>query len=94
MKIFISSSAKMDLAEIVRYIADDNPKAARDWFNAIQDAIKTLSSFSKLGRIVPEYSDDTIREIIKGQYRIVYKINVDKKSICIIAVHHSKRLLQ
>lgn len=94
MKIFISSSAKMDLAEIVRYIADNNPKAARDWFNAIQDAVKNLSSFPNLGRIVPEYSDDTIREIIKGQYRIVYKINVDKKSICIIAIHHSKRLLQ
>ncbi|MCK5147293.1 type II toxin-antitoxin system RelE/ParE family toxin [bacterium] len=94
MRIFISSSAKLDLSEIVQYIADDNPKAARDWFKEIKDAIINLSSFPTLGRIVPEYSDETIREIIKGQYRIVYRINIDKESICIIAIHHSKRFLK
>ncbi|RQV98739.1 type II toxin-antitoxin system RelE/ParE family toxin [bacterium] len=94
MKIFISSSAKSDLSEIVQYIANDNPKAARDWFHEIKDAITKLSSFPNLGRIVPEYSDDTIRELIKGQYRIIYRINMDKESICIIAIHHSKRFLQ
>ena len=94
MKIFISSSAKSDISEIVKYIAYDNPKAANKWFKTIKDNIKDLSSFPHLGRIVPEYSDDSIREIIKGQYRIVYKINTVKKSICIIAIHHSKRLLR
>lgn len=93
MKIFISSSAKLDFSEIVQYIADDNPTAARNWFKEINDTIMNLSSFPNLGRIVPEYSDETIREIIKGQYRIVYRINIDKESICIIAIHHSKRLL-
>lgn len=94
MKIFISSSAKLDLSEIVQYIADDNPTAARNWFNEINEVISKLSSFPTLGRIVPEYSDETIREIIKGQYRIVYKLNIDKESICVIAIHHSKRLLK
>jgi len=94
MKIFISSSAKLDLSEIVKYIADDDPKAANKWFKTIKDNMKNLSSFPYLGRIVPEYSDDSIREIVKGQYRIVYKINNDKESIYIIAIHHSKRLLR
>ena len=93
MRLYISSSAKLDLSAIVQYIADDNPRAARDWFKDIKDTIKKLSSFPNLGRIVPEYSDDTIREIIKGQYRIVYRINLNDKSIYIIAVHHSKRNL-
>lgn len=92
MKLFISSSAKLDLSEIVRYIADDNPTAARKWLNEMNEAITKLASFPALGRIVPEYSDDSIREIIKGQYRIVYRINMDQESICIIAIHHSKRL--
>jgi len=91
MKLYISSSAKLELSEIVQYIADDNPKAARYWFKDIKDTIKKRSSFPNLGRIVPEYSDDTIREIIKGQYRIVYRINLNDESIYIIAVHHSKR---
>ena len=94
MKIFFSSSAKLDLSDIVEYIAEDNPTAARNWFNEINEAITKLSSFPTLGRIVPEYSDDTIREIIKGQYRIVYRINIHKESLCVIAIHHSKRLLK
>lgn len=94
MKLFISSSVKMDLSEIVQHIADDNPTAARNWFNEINEAISKLTSFPTLGRIVPEYSDETIREIIKGPYRIVYRLNIDKESICIIAIHHSKRLLK
>lgn len=93
MKIFISSNAKLDLFKTVQYIADDNPKAAHNWFKDIKDTIKKLSSFPNLGRIVPEYSDDTIREIIKGQYRIVYRINMNDETICIIAVHHSRRHL-
>jgi len=91
MRLYISSSAKLDLSAIVQYIADDIPKAARDWFKDIKDTIIKLSSFPNLGRIVPEYSDDSIREIIKGQYRIVYRINLNNKNICIIAVHNSKR---
>ncbi|MBN1181934.1 MAG: type II toxin-antitoxin system RelE/ParE family toxin [Bacteroidales bacterium] len=91
MKVFISSNAKLDLYETLQYIADDNPKAVRDWFKDIKDTIKKLSSFHNLGRIVPEYSDDTIREVIKGQYRIVYRININNDTICILAVHHSKR---
>ena len=93
MKVFISSNAKLDLSETVKYIADDNPGAARDWFKDIEDSIKKLASFPNPGRIVPEYSDDHIREIIKGQHRIVYRINLDDETICIIAVHHSKRHL-
>ena len=46
-----------------------------------------------MGRIVPEYGDETIREIIKGQYRIVYKIDSKKDSIVIVTIHHAKRLL-
>ena len=93
MKIFFSSNAKSDLSEIVHYISEDNPQAAREWTNSIFESVKKLSCFPKLGRIVPEYFEDSIREIIKGQYRIVYKISQVDKNICIIAIHHSKRPL-
>lgn len=39
MKISISSSAKSDLSEIVKYIAEDNPGAARNWFDGISKEI-------------------------------------------------------
>ena len=93
MNIIFSSHAKTDLLEIVRYISNDKPLAAKKWANSIKDSINKLERFPRLGRVVPEYSVDSIREIIKGQYRIVYKIDEKQNNIVIIAIHHSKRTL-
>ena len=88
-----SSQAKKDLLDITRYIAKDKPQAAKKWSKSIKESVSNLVNFPRLGRIVPEYSDDTIRELIQGQYRIVYKIDEQNSSIAIITVHHSKRKL-
>jgi toxin ParE1/3/4 len=93
MKIYFTSGSKSDIAEIVETISHDNPQAANEWVNSIFNSVKKLIDFPEMGRIVPEYSEDTIREIIKGQYRIVYKINRPGKEIVIITVHHSRRLI-
>ena len=93
MKIFFSSHAKSDLLEIVRYISNDKPIAAKKWANSIKDSINKLEQFPRLGRVVPEYSDGSIREIIKSQYRIVYKIDEKQNNIVILTIHHSKRTL-
>jgi toxin ParE1/3/4 len=44
------------------------------------------------GRVVPEFSNEMIRELIEGSYRIIYKINSD--FIGIIRIHHSARQLK
>jgi addiction module RelE/StbE family toxin len=93
MKILFTSRAKSDISEIVQYISQDSPQAAREWSESIFESIKSLEEFPSLGRIVPEYSEESIREIIKGQYRIVYKINQSEEEIYIVTLHHSKRLL-
>ena len=46
----------------------------------------------KLGRIVPEKNDDTIRELIEGNYRIIYEVKRDD-SVEILVVHHSSKPL-
>jgi len=38
-----------------------------------------LQEFPELGRIVPEYRNDGIREIILRPYRIVYRVNHERK---------------
>lgn len=93
MKILFTPRFKSDISEIVHYISQDNPKAARDWSKSIFQSIKSLENFPSLGQIVPEYSEGTIRELLKGQYRIVYKINQSEEEIYILTIHHSKRLL-
>ena len=75
MKIIFSSRAKADMIEFVRFISYDKPHAARKWAAKIRQSISKLSDFPMMGRVVPEYGDKTIREIISGEYRIVYKLN-------------------
>ena len=67
MKVIFSGRAKADMAEIVRYIAQDKPKAARKWAADIRKSTRMLSTLPQLGRVVPEYGDEKIREIIKDQ---------------------------
>ena len=39
----------------------------------IISAIDDLESYPRLVRLVPEYQDDSIREILVGNYRVVYR---------------------
>jgi addiction module RelE/StbE family toxin len=91
--VFFASQAKKDLLDITHYIVKDKPQAAKKWSKSVKESVTNLVHFPRLGRIVPEYSDDTIRELIQAQYRIVYKIDEQNSIVVIIIVHHSKRKL-
>ena len=79
------------VAEIANYIAKDKPTAAENWVDKIFSKVETLASSSKSGRIVPEINKDQYREIIYGNYRIVYRI--EEKRISVLTVRHGKQLL-
>ncbi|PAX51273.1 type II toxin-antitoxin system mRNA interferase toxin, RelE/StbE family [Brunnivagina elsteri CCALA 953] len=57
----------------------------------ILDSTRTLSNFLLLGRIVPEFKEDSIREVFAYSYRIIYQIQ--DETVIIAAVVHGKRLL-
>jgi len=94
VKVVFSSAAKADLTELVELIAADKPLAARKWATKIRQTVTKLSDYPQLGRIVPEYDDKTIREILEGQYRIVYKVDEETDTIVIVTIWHSKKLLR
>ena len=50
-----------------------------------------LSEFPYSGRIVPEVGKKTIRELLIYSFRLIYQVRED--TILIVAVIHSKRLL-
>ncbi len=79
------------VSEIANYIAKDKPTAAENWVDKIFSKVESLSSSPKSGRIVPEINKDQYREIIYGNYRIVYRI--EEKQISILTVRHGKQLL-
>ena len=75
------------LREIYTYIANDNPKAARNTVNKILEKAKLLTEFPELGGIYPIDMPYKIRVIHYSHYRIAYKI-VDENRIDILGVFH------
>ena len=80
-----------DLKSIFEYIAQDSKKYASLQIKKIKERTKQLKIQPLSGRVVPEFDDLNIRELIEGNYRIVYMIYEQK--IFILTVDHSAKLL-
>ena len=60
----------------------------------IKTILNTASSFSRFpfsGRVVPELSDENIREWFAYSYRVIYR--VENEAVTVAAIVHGKRLL-
>jgi plasmid stabilization system protein ParE len=65
-----SPSALGDLAEICAYIGRDSEHYARLFAQRVMSATDTLALFPEAGRIVPEYQEHGLRELLFQNYRI------------------------
>ena len=68
-KVIVSRSAGTDLQQIVRFIARDNPDAARRLGLRLIEKAEQLVTFPESGRIVPEFHQANIRETVHQNYR-------------------------
>jgi len=91
MRILWSPLAVDRVSEIAGYIAQDNPTAAEAWTNTVFKKVEELKAFPESGRIVPETVNKTIRELIYGNYRIIYRL--EEKRISVLTVRHGKQML-
>lgn len=90
MKLKWSETATRDLISIRRYIAEDNTTAAKNWIARLRTWAGNTVHAPLAGRKVPELSRDDIREVIEGNYRIVYQVHDDH--IAILTVFEAHRL--
>lgn len=91
-EVIFSDNALDDIQSIAEFIARDSEKFARNQVRKFFEMSETLQDFPQLGRIVPEVAHATIRELISGNYRLIYWIPI-KSRIVIICVFHSGRKL-
>ncbi len=91
MKIVWSPLSVDRVSEIAAYIAQDKPSAAEKWINTVFSKVEQLKSSPEIGRIVPEINNTQFREIIYGNYRIIYRI--ERKQISILTIRHGKQIL-
>jgi toxin ParE1/3/4 len=92
VRIVWTEFAIEDLRLIHDYIAKDSKTYADRFIDKLINRADQLEEFPKSGRVVPEFDTETIRELIEGNYRIIYEIKPDH--IGIIRIHHAARLLK
>ena len=92
ISIFWTKLASEDLQEVYYYISRDSIHYADRFVDNLFVKADTLKHFPRLGRAVPEFSSENLRELIYGNYRLVYEI-ISETEIHMIRVHHSARLL-
>ncbi len=77
VKIVWAEFAREDLKIVHTYIAKDSTSYASRYIEKLLGRVRQLESFPRLGKMVPEFGIESIRELIEGNYRIVYRINND-----------------
>ena len=66
------------------FISKDNPPAAEKVGSKIIREAENVAAFPRLGRIVPEFGNPQIREIISQSYRLIYKFDEEGDLVAIL----------
>jgi len=86
-----SPTARLDLWDVMSYISEFDHGAAARFGRNVFDSIEQIADFPESGRIVPEFQDPNIREIILKPCRIVYRVRKENAVVEIARVWHSAR---
>ena len=93
MSITFAESAVQDLEDILAYYADQAmPQVGSRLIAEIIADIELLAGQPRMGRMVPEFEQDFLLELIRPPFRIVYR--VDRDLVRIVRVWRSERLLK
>jgi toxin ParE1/3/4 len=87
-----SQQAVADLRSIHDFITRDSHYYAKKVVHDIREKIEELNDLPKLGRIVPEFNEEDVRELFLYSYRIIYEIK--DEVIFVLAVVHQRRNLK
>ncbi len=90
--IRLAESALTDLESIRDWYADqDVPEVGERLIGEIVASIEALADHPDMGRIVPEFDQPFLRELIRPPFRVVYRR--DPKHVRVVRVWRSERLL-
>ncbi len=88
-----SERAILDMENIYDYIANDSPMYAQLNAKSIIKSVERLQMFPESGRHLPEFPHLPHREVIVGNYRVIYRYDSERAEVKIVTVVHGSRLL-
>jgi plasmid stabilization system protein ParE len=84
-------SAKEDFRDVLHYLSRYPTAYVDTWTEDLARKLRLLEAFPEMGRIVPEKEISHFREILIGNYRLLY-IYLNN-SITIVAIRHQSSQL-
>lgn len=89
-----SDHALIELEGVFDYIALDSRLYAQYTVQNIFKAAEILHTFPESGRHLPEFPNLPHRELLIGNYRIIYRYTAEEDSVTVVTVIHGSRLLR
>ncbi len=90
-KVFWTRQAREDLRAIRDFIARDAPKTASAYVRKLRSSVQRLHDFPYSGEVVRELSREDIRQVLQGNYRVIYRVNQSR--VDVLTIFHAARLL-
>jgi toxin ParE1/3/4 len=84
-------SARLDLRELAAYIAESRPEASARFIKRVFPVVERLADFPESGRVVPEFANPNIREVIRRPCRVVYRVKSQEHLVEIVRIWHAAR---
>jgi len=92
MAISVAESALRDLEEVQAwYVEQGAPEVGARLVDEIFQRVEALANHPDMGRVVPEFDQSFLRELIHPSFRIVYRR--DTLRVRIVRVWRAERLL-
>jgi plasmid stabilization system protein ParE len=90
-RVDFTELAAEDLESIAEFIGADNREAASRVTRGLFEVALNLGANPFMGRVTPEYNEPNLRDIVKGNYRIVYLVHPDAQRVEILRFWHGAR---
>ena len=91
MRLKWSPLAVQRAAEAATRIAQDKPGAATKWLGLLFLRVERLGRFPESGRMIPDVGDPRYREVLHGDYRVLYRVT--SGLVEILTIRHVRREL-
>lgn len=91
-QIVWTERARQDLKEIVEYISRDSKAYAQSFALQIHDKVERLDAFPESGPVIPEDRSGLIRQVMAGNYRVLY--HTSKTEVFILTIVHGARNIE
>ena len=73
-RIFWTRQSQEDLRQVRAFISRDAPATASAFVRRLRDSVNRLKEFPESSQVVPELGREDIRELLRGNYRIIYRV--------------------